>query len=424
MLFKKQISNLAKIWTVSELNEEIRKKISALGYIWLTGELTNVRHHLAKGHIYFSIKDKNEAIIEAVIFQIENIPPDFQIRDGLDVIVYGKVTYYTKGGKVNIIVEYIEPKGLGQLYLEFIALKEKLEKEGLFEEAHKKPIPFLPQRIGIITSPEGAVIKDILRVIYEKNSRASTLLYPAQVQGEGAALDIVSGITFFNDEYKKENSPFKVDVIILARGGGSLEDLWAFNEEILARAIFQSEIPIISAVGHESDITISDLVADVRAPTPTKAGEMVIPAEVELESKLRELRKNLDKEISNKISHYKNLLDSYSKSYTLGRYADILGNFKRELDENYEKMVNLMQKHIKDKRQKLDYLNSSLNNLNPLNILRRGYSITRIKKTAQGFSDKAGKIIKSVKDIEGVKEIITQVSDGEFNSTINQEFHH
>lgn len=249
------------IYTVSELTREARMLLeSAFPAVWVEGEISNFSIH-SSGHMYFSLKDEN-AVLNCAMFRSENQQLKFGPKDGMQVLCFGRISIYDKQGRYQLYVQTMEPKGLGALQLAFQQLKERLQKEGLFDAAHKKPIPFLPQRIGIVTSPTGAAIRDILNISTRRFQNIHIIINPVRVQGEGAAIEIANAIKEFN-EYAK------LDVIIVARGGGSLEDLWSFNEEIVARAIYDSKIPVISAIGHEVDFTIADFVADFRAPTPS-----------------------------------------------------------------------------------------------------------------------------------------------------------
>ena len=273
------------ILTVSQLTSEIKTLLERnFDHVWVEGEISNLRLP-GSGHLYFTLKDE-KAQIRGVMFRLQNRLLKFEPKDGLQVIGYGRITVYEPRGDYQIILDYLEPKGLGALQLAFEQLKEKLAAEGLFDPARKRPIPHLPQKIGIVTSATGAAIRDILRIIDRRFANIQILLYPVRVQGQGAAQEIAQAIQALN------HLP-DVDVMIVGRGGGSLEDLWAFNEEIVARAIFSSRIPVISAVGHEVDFTIADFVADLRASTPSAAAELVVRNKVELVQNLKNLERAL-----------------------------------------------------------------------------------------------------------------------------------
>ena len=285
------------IWSVSELNRKIRDLLEAeIGYIWLSGEISNWRV-APSGHAYFTLKDADSELT-SVMFRgyLQNIK--FQPENGMEVLVFGQITVYEKRGAHQIIVEQMEPKGIGALQLAFEQLKKKLEAEGLFDPAHKKKLPLLPKKIGIVTSPSGAAIRDILKVLSRRFANIHVILYPARVQGEEASMEIVEGIRYL-DQYG-------VDVIIVGRGGGSIEDLWPFNEEIVVRAVYEAKTPIISAVGHEIDFTLTDFSADVRAPTPSAAAEMVIQDQTVLWDVIQTRKQKLVravKQISNQYRH-------------------------------------------------------------------------------------------------------------------------
>jgi len=400
------------ILTVSELTQEI-KDILELKFsdIWIEGEISNLRIP-PSGHIYFTLKD-DFSQIRTVLFKMQARNLRFLPEDGLHVICRGRVSLYEKRGEYQLILEEMEPKGIGALQLAFLQLKETLDKEGLFDPAHKKPIPMVPQSIGIITSPTGAVIRDMLHILERRFDNVHILLYPVRVQGEGASLEISEGIEYFNEGKN-------VDVIIIGRGGGSLEDLWAFNEETVARAIYHSKIPIISAVGHETDYTISDFVADLRAPTPSAAAEMVVRDKREMKNTLHYLKERLENQMvqilqdhRTGLSHLRKMLVDPRKKieeYFL-RVDDLVNRFrisiswihktKREkffhLNErlylrnpiqHVEKLrliISEIERHlgqnikhsIEIQRQKVIGVLGKLDSLSPLSILQRGYSITR-----------------------------------------------
>jgi len=277
------------ILTVSELTREIKDILEMqFADILVEGEISNLKVP-PSGHIYFTLKD-DLSQIRVVLFKNQARSLRFSPEDGLHVICRGRVSLYEKRGEYQLILEEMEPKGIGALQLAFLQLKERLEKEGFFDSSRKRPIPMVPQKIGIVTSPTGAVIRDMLQIIERRFENVHLLLYPVRVQGEGAASEIAKGIEYFNEQ-------MEVDVIIVARGGGSLEDLWAFNEEEVARAIFYSQIPILSAVGHETDYTISDFVADVRAPTPSAAAELVVKDKRDVKNTLQFLEVRLGSEV-------------------------------------------------------------------------------------------------------------------------------
>jgi len=403
---------LRNILTVSELTQEIKEILEdRFPDVWVEGEISNLRIP-PSGHIYFTLKDDTSQI-RAVLFKMQARTLRFAPEDGLHVVCRGRVSLYEKRGDYQLILESMEPKGIGALQLAFVRLKEKLEKEGFFDPGRKKPIPMVPQKIGIATSPTGAVIRDMLHILQRRFENLHIVLYPVRVQGEGASGEIAEAVRYFNQWTD-------VDVIIVGRGGGSLEDLWAFNEEAVARAIYHSKIPIISAVGHETDYTLSDFVADVRAPTPSAAAELVVRDKREIKNILHHLRGRLENEVVQMFQRYRTDLsylvrifrepEKKVEEYFL-RMDDLVNRLrlltswtvkrKREkqlhLGENLllrnpmERLKNLrsfisegrkqMGQHVKHameiRRHRVAGTLGKLDSLSPLSILQRGYSITR-----------------------------------------------
>jgi exodeoxyribonuclease VII large subunit len=282
-----------KIYTVSDLTTEIRTVLEdSFAGVWVEGELSNFRHH-SSGHMYFTLKDQ-ESQIRAVMFRQQNRQLKFRPQDGLAILMYGEISVYEPRGEYQIVGEYMEPRGIGALQLAFEQLKERLQAEGLFDDSRKRPIPMLPGRIGVITSPTGAAIRDILQVLRRRFAGVDVLIYPVTVQGDQAAPEIVEAI-------RELNRRGGLDVLIVARGGGSIEDLWAFNEEVVARAIAASKIPVISAVGHQVDYTIADFVADLRAPTPSAAAELVVSKTDELAQRLDDLQARMSGAVRSRL---------------------------------------------------------------------------------------------------------------------------
>lgn len=412
------------IFTVSELTHEIKDILETkFPEIWIEGEISNLREP-PSGHLYFTLKD-DLSQIRAVLFKTQARTLRFSPEDGLHVICRGRVSLYEKRGEYQLILEDMQPKGIGALQLAFLQLKERLEREGLFDAAHKKPITLLPQTIGIITSPTGAVIRDMLHIIHRRFENVHILLYPVRVQGEGASLEIAKAIEYFN-------KGVDVDVIILGRGGGSLEDLWAFNEELVARAIYHSRVPIVSAVGHETDYTISDFVADLRAPTPSAAAELVVRDKREIKNTLHYLEDRLRSQISQilqehttGLSHLRKMLtdprkkieDQFLRVDDLANRVRILTlwNLKRRREigfhlnerlylrnplqgienlglliaENERRLRQSIRHSIETQRQKVGAVLGKLDSLSPLSILQRGYSITRRIPSLQILRDAA-----------------------------------
>jgi len=400
------------ILTVSELTQEIKDILEMqFADILVEGEISNLKVP-PSGHIYFTLKD-DLSQIRVVLFKNQARTLRFSPEDGLHVICRGRVSLYEKRGEYQLILEEMEPKGIGALQLAFLQLKERLEKEGFFDPSRKKPFPMVPQKIGIVTSPTGAVIRDMLHIIERRFENVHLLLFPVRVQGEGAASEIAKGIEYFNEQ-------MEVDVIIVARGGGSLEDLWAFNEEEVAKAIFYSKIPILSAVGHETDYTISDFVADLRAPTPSAAAELVVRDKREIKNTLRFLEGRLGSEVlqilqegRTHLSHLgkrlkdprKRIEEDFLKvddlfnrflflaSWIINRRREkhlhvheglFLRNpnqkvksLRRFISENEKRLLQTIKHLIEIWRQRLEGRIGQLDSLSPLAILQRGYSITR-----------------------------------------------
>ena len=408
--------NDIKYYSISALNRAIKNMFDSkpeLNNVFIKGEISNFKHH-SRGHFYFTLKDENSRIA-AVMFASAASKINFEPEDGMKVLVAGRVTVYEATGGYQIYVEQMDLDGIGNLYLEYEKLKKKLEEEGLFSLEHKRPIPKYPKKIGIITAPTGAAIRDILSTIKRRYPICETILFPALVQGVGAKESIV--------EQLNKAQEFDLDVIICGRGGGSIEDLWAFNEEIVARAIYASKIPVISAVGHEIDFTIADFVADLRAPTPTGAAEMAVPNLVDLKTLIEQYKIRMNENIKGIINYNTKRLDSIKESYILKNplalyevkeqkldtYIDRLNGYistmlndytvrlnnikssyvlknplatyevKRERIINLEKILNkVITNKIDVSKHKYEVMINKLELLNPLNILSKGYSLVTV----------------------------------------------
>lgn len=391
-----------QIYTVSEITQKVKLILDTnFPGVWIEGEVSNFRQPTS-GHIYFTLKD-NFSQLRAVIFRNVNASLKFELKDGLSVICFGRISVYQRDGLYQLYVEKIEPKGVGALQLAFQQLKERLAKEGLFDPAHKRPIPFLPRRIGIITSPTGAVIRDMLNIIERRFRDIEIIINPVRVQGEGAAEDIVQAIN-------ELNLFGGIDTIILARGGGSLEDLWEFNEEILARAIYNSKIPIISAVGHEIDWTISDFVADLRAPTPSVAAEIVLPKKEDLAIRIDQLLIRVKNALLNKIIFLKRHLNALKDSYYLQAPKDVVLQYQQRIDDLVRRLTTRMTYNLELQRRELNSKIGKLGALSPLNILSRGYSITlKLPKRL---------IVKDVKVLKEGDRVQTKLCKGGFTSRV------
>lgn len=431
-----------RVYTVSELTRLVRLELeSAFPFVWVEGEISNLRQP-ASGHFYFTLKDEN-AQLRAVMFRSDasriqselkknNLSPRFELKDGMKVICGGRITVYEKSGDYQLVVEKLEPRGKGALQLAFEQLKARLQAEGLFDPKYKKKLPLLPKKIGIVTSPTGAAIRDILRIIERRFNRLHIIIYPSLVQGEGAAQNIAQGLDYFS---RRDD----IDVVIVGRGGGSIEDLWAFNEEVVARAIFNcmKTKPVISAVGHEIDFTIADFVADIRASTPSAAAEMVV-------SKEEEFREKIDNLLNRLCQLEKYHLERLRSRVNLLAEERIIRNFEyhlMDLGQSLDELENRAWKAIQTRKQLLsDYKNrsqqlgqtmrhllqirlseldgvwkrlaSSLDNLSPLNVIKKGYAICW----------KAGGLlpVQQASEVEPGEEVIVSFYRGELDCRVNR----
>ncbi len=384
-----------KYITISDLNRYIKAKFdidSNLNNVYLKGEISNFKHH-TRGHFYFTLKDENSRI-SAVMFNFNASKVNFEPEDGMKVLVSGRIGVYEATGSYQIYVNTMEMDGIGNLYLEFEKLKNKLASEGLFAKEHKKPIPKYPQTIGIITAPTGAAIRDILSTIKRRYPIAKTILFPALVQGEGAKESVTKQL--------KKAQEYDLDVIICGRGGGSIEDLWCFNEEIVARTIYDSKIPVISAVGHEIDFTIADFVADLRAPTPTGAAEMAVPNITDLNNLFNQLKIRATKAIQNKVVTNSNKLEALTNKQILKNPLSIYEVKEQRLDNLLDRLQLCITNKIKEdnlryykiidnkllkdpakifenKEYQFNILLKTVTILNPMKLLDSGYSIVKNK---------------------------------------------
>jgi exodeoxyribonuclease VII large subunit len=435
-----------KIFSISELTQEI-KNLLERGYpdVWVTGEVSNFRA-AGSGHLYFTLKDAT-AQIRAVCFRNQARYLKFKPQDGISLIVRGHLSVYEARGEYQLYVEYLEPAGLGALQLAFEQLKQKLAAEGLFDLARKKPLPLLPLAIGVITSPTGAVIRDIIRILRRRFRNMNVLVYAVKVQGEGAAEEIVEGVKYFNREQN-------VDVVIVARGGGSLEDLWAFNEEAVARAIAGSGIPVISAVGHETDFTIADFVADLRAPTPSAAAELVVHPKqdfvTELEDRARRMAQIIRLQLSEARQRLTELRMHHAFQTLATRLAErgqrvddavaslegsirsrlnvarqewlrtsagvvrydfrrLLGLKRAALDDQAGRFNVAFRHFLTERHNRLAQVEAILKERSPLTILQRGYSVTR---------DAAGKVIRDAAAVALGSDISVRLARGELAATV------
>ena len=440
--------NQEHIYSISELNDEVASTLTeAFGVIWVEGEISNLMRSAA-GHVYFSLKDES-ASVRCAMFRMQNQSLDFELRDGMQILARAKVGLYKQRGEFQLIVEYAEESGEGLLRQRFELLKQTLQKEGLFDELHKKPLPKMPKTIGLVTSPKGAAVQDIIKTIKRRYSIVRVIVYPTLVQGNEATKKIASAIDIANQRDE-------CDVIIIARGGGSLEDLWCFNEELVARSIFHSKIPIISGIGHETDFTITDLVADLRAATPTAAAEIALPTTSEIIDRLNRYIFDITQLIDYKVNHFRHQLKSASLRMQASHPQSKLQFNMQKLDLINEKMQKLPMMQVSDlknifkisfskllasnpkinieaERQNLKKKNMALSNAmivlieskrnhfsvmtaqlegaSPLQSLSRGYALV---------TNEDGRNIKSIKKIKTGASVKTKLSDGSFISRVEK----
>ena len=392
--------------TVTQLNlfiKDLMGQIPLLNSIKIKGEISNFKHH-SSGHMYMSLKDET-GVLRAVMFKNAAMYLKFRPENGMQVVAQGRISVYERDGQYQLYINSMEQEGKGNLYEQFEKLKAKLQAEGLFDQNLKKPIPRYPRRIGVVTAPTGAAVRDIINILSRRYKAADICLYPALVQGDGAAESVKAGIEYFNKTKK-------CDVVIIGRGGGSIEDLWAFNEEVLARAIFESEIPIISAVGHETDFTIADFVSDLRAPTPSAAAELSVPSGDELLERLQSTETQLFR-IAKKIIENRRLkLKVYAEKQVLRDPVSKINEKGIYLDHLTRLFENSAVNVVNQKRQMLGIAASRLDGLSPLGTLSRGYAIA---KTTDGA------VVRSVKQVKSGETVVVKVKDGEINTVVKQE---
>ena len=437
-----------RIWQVRDLVGSVRTALEReYADVWVEGEISNFRP-ADSGHLYFSLKDES-AQLRIVMFRSQARLLKFRPDNGLKVIARGRVTLYEGRGELQLMAEYLEPQGAGALQLAFEQLKAKLQAEGLFERERKKPIPTLPKKIGVVTSPRGAVIQDILNVLRRRHKSVHVLIFPAQVQGETAASEVAGGVRWFN---KARN----VDVIIVARGGGSLEDMAAFNDEGLARTIATSTIPVISAVGHETDFTICDFVSDLRAPTPSAAAELVIRSKQELDERLTTLRTHLARALRVRLLEYEKRLDRLARHGAFGsmqtaiarrqqrvddlvfrltsaqanlfrqlhrrldvastrvRHHDLRSRFAsehRQIDAQVEKLAVTLRTYLMRRHSRLERLSGQIQGLSPISILERGYALV---------FDANGQLLKDARQVHEGDTIRAQLALGQITATVKK----
>lgn len=397
-----------EVYTVSEITAEIKSIITgSFGQpdLWIRGEVSNYKGKTAQGHIYFRLKDE-KAVINMAFFSYANRRHKFEIEEGMDVYARGRLSVYEPQGSYQMIVEEIRPAGVGALYKKFEQLKRKLEENGLFDEDKKKRIPFIPQRIGIITSPTGAAIRDMLKIIANRLPSCDITIFPVRVQGTEAKKDIEKALKLANKR------SYGIDLIILGRGGGSIEELWPFNEEMVAMAVFSSKVPVISAVGHESDFTISDFVADVRAATPSNAAEIALPDIREIQNRIDTTIEAIVESVRDRIELYSEKITGLKRSAALKDPMNILRTRQQMLDHLIERSASALRLTFQSFGSKLSALESSLKALNPTAILERGYSIA---------SDAEGKVIKRASDVKIGQEISLRLSRGRLGLKVKRK---
>jgi exodeoxyribonuclease VII large subunit len=437
-----------KILSVGDLTRRIKKSIEdTIRYVWVAGELSNYKGPGPSGHLYFTLKDSESQIPCAMWKGMAN-RLRFEPENGMEVIAFGKVDVYLPYGKYQLIVEDMEPRGVGSLQLKFEQLKEKLQREGLFEQARKRPLPFLPRKIALVTSPTGAAVQDMIRTLRTRCPALHILVYPVKVQGDGAANEIAAAIGHLN------LAMADIDVLIVGRGGGSIEDLWAFNEEVVARAIHASRIPVISAVGHETDTTIADFVADLRALTPTDGAVKAVPKQDDLVLALGDLDSKLRRALRTRADLARSGLDGLRDGRVLGRIEELPQQLTQRLDELRERLDVGVGQASFYKRERLDLLHASLTSdlprlalaerrrvehltdllrsdarrsldtakarlrqaaasleaLSPVAILGRGYSITRLQSTQE--------ILKDAAQVKAGDRIVTRLGAGTIESKV------
>ncbi len=393
---------MSSIYTVTQVNSYIKNMFAQdflLNRIQVRGEVSNCKYH-SSGHIYFTLKDKS-GTLAAVMFSRYRNGLSFELKEGQQVIVTGSIDVYEAAGKYQLYAKEIEPDGVGDLYEKFVKLRDELEEMGMFAAEYKQPIPRYASRIGIVTAPTGAAIQDIINISGRRNPYVQLILYPAQVQGEGAKESIVKGI--------KTLDALGVDVIIVGRGGGSIEDLWAFNEECVARAIFDCKTPVISAVGHETDVTIADYVADLRAPTPSAAAELAVYDLVQLEERLSGYIGSMEKIMKNVLEmrryQTKQCLLKLQMHHPLKR----LDENRQRLDDMADRIKLLTDQKLTERKHSLALLSGQLHALSPLNTLSRGFGFV---------TDEKGKSVSSVKDVEKGQSLNVRLSDGNIKTCI------
>ena len=392
-----------QVLTVSELTQQIKEQLeNEFPAVWVSGELSDLARPRS-GHVYFTLKDA-EAQVRGVIWKGVASRLRFELDDGQEVLCQGQIDVYPPRGSYQLIVRKVEPLGMGALQLAFRQLHSKLEAEGLFEESHKQALPSCPQRIGVVTSPTGAAIRDFYEVLRRRWPTAAVLVLPCRVQGEGASQEIVEAI-----ETANRLQP-ALDVLVVTRGGGSLEDLWCFNEEAVVRAVFASQVPVVSAIGHEIDVTLCDLVADLRALTPTEAAERIVPSADEVKIKLATVFQRISNALKNQLSAAKARLRALQERRVLRRPDEQLALLSQRLDDLEKRGARSLTDQWNRSQERLRVVSAQLESLSPLAVLARGYSVTRLETT--------GKLVTDVSSIAVGEQLNTRLADGTLVSRV------
>ncbi len=397
--------NIESIYSVSQISSYIEALFSTddvLQDLWVKGEVSNL-YKANSGHMYFTIKDE-DAQLKTVMFRHKSQNLDFELEDGMEIAVHGYINIYKVRGEYQLYADEIIPEGRGSLYEAFEKLKKELKEEGLFKEEKKKKIPLIPKKIGIVTSPTGAAIRDMLSVVDRRFEHVSILIVPSLVQGDKAADQLVEGIKYLNERDD-------IDLIIVSRGGGSIEDLWSFNEEKVARAIYASQIPVISGVGHETDFTIADFVADLRAPTPSAAAELAIANREEIENQLDNLTRRLLNNQKARVKSAKDRLDSIANRRIFKKPAEMFIDKMQRLDEFSRELKWNMEKLLNKNKERFKILNSKMETLSPLKTIKRGYSITY---------NQEGNPITDIGEVQKGQDVKTTLKNGNIISTVQK----
>ncbi|MBI1848856.1 MAG: exodeoxyribonuclease VII large subunit [Planctomycetes bacterium] len=393
---------MPRVFSVSELTREIKALLEeSFSSVWVSGEISNLHRH-SSGHTYLTLKDSGSQI-RGVIWRTSSARVRFRPEDGMEVIVQGRLAVYEPRGEYQLVIGTMEPKGFGAQQLALEQLKRKLQSEGLFESARKRSLPFLPRKIAIVTSPTGAALRDVLRVLFRRLPNARVSVVPARVQGEGAAIEVSRGIAVANDISD-------IDVVIVARGGGSSEDLSAFNEEIVVRAIAGSRVPVISAVGHEVDVTLSDLVSDRRAQTPTEAAEIVVPDRAVLAQTLEDRTRALLAAVRNGLDRRRSSLDAIARSQALRSPVDRIRAQQQALDEWSARLMSTMRLRLQRLLEATRVVAARIESMSPLRVLERGFSLTL----------KDGRIVRQASELRAGDCVRTLLMTGTFVATVTE----